>query len=54
MLLRGVHIGGLGRLIEKLGNWNRAIDRHGFAKRLDAFNLVHGLSREVRLTAMWA
>ncbi len=41
------------RKLGKLGDWNRAIDRHGLAKCLDAFKLVHGLSGEVGLTAMW-
>ena len=37
----------------KLCNWNRAIDCHRFAKRLDALDLVHCLGREIRLATMW-
>jgi hypothetical protein len=38
----------------KLCNGNGAINRHRFAQRFDAFNLVHGLRRKIRFATMRA
>ena len=42
----------LGSLPVKLGNFNGAINGHGFAQRLNALDLVHGLGGEVRFAAV--
>jgi len=37
----------------KHGHWNLASDGYGFAQRLDTLDLVHGLSRKIRFSAVW-
>lgn len=42
-----------GAQLREYSDRNLAVNCNGFAKRLDALNLVHGLRREVRSGAVW-
>jgi len=39
--------------LSKHSDWDLAVNCNGFTKRFDALNLVHGLGREVRSSAVW-
>ncbi|MGQ0594001.1 MAG: hypothetical protein ACT4QB_15565, partial [Gammaproteobacteria bacterium] len=42
----------VGHIACENSDWHMASDCYGLTKCLDTLNLVHGLSREIRLTAM--